>query len=246
MITWGCWTGWRNQKWEKMMLTTLLNMQWLLVSSDQQRWTTTFLLQGWECLLRPLSVYVLCRHVLVKMLVRLTSKETLISAVSLSRMLRLRKRCQTLYSVVNRNGFWPGWEKILDDSSWTWMLVGQRWRSASDVSLSGSKCFSLESLLFHLIISQPLDLMSLEYRSAPVLQVPADSISWQHITVSGPPPHRSDRCNYLCPLWLRLQHNDVVTTDVSVKQTSSCVLEMLALQFTADHTSPCSSSLKLL
>lgn len=21
---------------------------------------------------------------------------------------------------MNRNGFWPGWDKILDDSSWTW------------------------------------------------------------------------------------------------------------------------------
>lgn len=91
-----------------------------------------------------------------------------------------------------------------------------------------------------------LDLMSVEYQSPPVLWVPADSISWQHITVSGPPSHRSDRCNYLCSLWLQLQHNDVVTTDVSVKQTSCCVLEMLPLQFTADHTSPCSSSLKLL
>lgn len=128
----------------------------------------------------------------------------------------------------------------------TRMLVGQRWRPTSGVNLSGSKRSSLESLLFHLIISQHLDLMSVEYQSAPVLRVPADSISWQHITVSGPPPHRSDCCNYVCSLWLQLQHDDVVTTDVSVKQTSSCVLEMLALQFTADHTSPCSSSLKLL
>lgn len=128
----------------------------------------------------------------------------------------------------------------------TRMLGGQRWRSTSGVNLSGSKRSSLESLLFHLIISQHLDQISVEYQSAPVLRVPADSISWQHITVSGPPSHRSDRCNYLCSLWLQLQHNDVVTTDVSVKQTSCCELEMLPLQFTADHTSPCSSSLKLL
>lgn len=120
------------------------------------------------------------------------------------------------------------------------------WWAKSGVNLSGSKRSSLESLLFHLIISQYLDLMSVEYQSPPVLRGPADSISWQHITVSGPPSHRSDRCNYLCSLWLQLQHNDVVTTDVSVKQTSCCVLEMLTLQFTADHTSPCSSSLKIL
>lgn len=119
------------------------------------------------------------------------------------------------------------------------MLVGQKWRSTSGL-------ISLESLPFHLIISKHLDLMSVEYQSLPTLQVPADSISWQHITVSGPPSHRSDRCNYLSSLWLQLQHNDVVTTDVSVKQTSCCVLEMLPLQFTADHTSLCSSSLKLL
>lgn len=126
------------------------------------------------------------------------------------------------------------------------MLVGQKWRSTSGVNLSGSKHSSLEFLLFHLIISQYLDLMSVEYQRPPVLRVPADSISWQHITVSGPPSPRSDHCNYLCSLWLQLQHNDVVTTDVSVKQTACCELEMLTLKFTADHTSPCSSSLKLL
>lgn len=120
------------------------------------------------------------------------------------------------------------------------------WWDKSGVNLSGSQRPSLESLLFHLIISQYLDLMSVECQSPPVLRVPADSISWQHITVSSPPSHRSDRCNYLCSLWLQLQHNDVLTTDVSVKRTSCCAQEMLALQFTADHTSPCSSSLKLL
>lgn len=50
-----------------------MNMQWLLAFSDQQSWNTNFLLQVWECLLHPLSVFVLCRHVLVQMLVRLTS-----------------------------------------------------------------------------------------------------------------------------------------------------------------------------